>query len=373
MRDVARFPSNGPGFEDYIQELFEDIDGWTSIRTRGSGDDGVDVIVISPDKKAYVIEAKNYEPIQNKIGNQVVRSVHGGITYYQHEDFLINIPIQFAIIFASGHGESVDISELYSEKAQDMARRADVRLWTLNELQIIANAAVEGQQLLEPLGLYSPPEPLTPHWRTVMLETPQTAIPTPQEPDYPKSPDFSLVRFASVGLVGLIIIWIAFSIIQRNQAIAERENAYIESQRLEAIKAEKTRKAEETRKIEKFIYFWDETYKVALAQNNVNALLPYVLGKQKTGLIDRFTKRMTQGCVLTIQERAPFTMWSVVFNPQQSASTAITRNAAYVETCSDGSEKVLRDGEEIKVTYELKNIDGNWRICDSVTSGGEIK
>ena len=129
----------------------------------------------------------------------------------------------------------------------------------------------------------------------------------------------------------------------------------------------------EAQRITNFVSFWNQTYQQALKNNNLEVILPYMVGEQKTGVTALFEARKQRGCILTIQERSPYQIAPITFITLDTAKTAIFRDAAYIENCSDGSQRLLRDGTQVKVTYDLEKINGNWRITESITSGGAIK
>ncbi len=343
VRELKRFPSAGTPFEDYISELFEDLN-WTVYRTPPTADNGIDVIIISPLKKSYLIEAKNYQPISNKIDSKIIRSVYGGAEIYKKDSRLLGSDFQFAIVIASGLGESSIIDDIFTPAAKQTASTLGIKLWTFEQLQILADAATtNNHSILQKIGL----ETALPVVKNLKRKTWNLF-------------DYGVLLFLAFLVIIFINVWFSKNInlpqIYTIETLNLTSNEDIERKR-----------------ITDFILFWNKTYQNALISNNLESILPYMLGLQREGIIKKFMDRTQKGCVLSIQERAPFVMLSIEFDSAEFAKTAITRNASYIENCVNAESRIVRDGTEVKVTYDLQKINGNWRIYNSITSGGEIK
>jgi HJR/Mrr/RecB family endonuclease len=151
LRGLNRTSMNqGMEFERYIEGLFVNLN-WEVLTTPNSGDYGVDLVVQSLDGKVLVIQAKD----ENKsLGVQAIQEIVTGAIFYEKEPRLQGKQITHKIVIASGHGLTDDLNSLYTANAKELAARTGTILWTPKELQILADAAVFGENLLEPLGFH---------------------------------------------------------------------------------------------------------------------------------------------------------------------------------------------------------------------------
>lgn len=88
--DPNGFPSNGHEFEFWLARSLEKF-GWTAETTKGSGDQGVDVVA-SKDGMTIAIQAKCY---QSKVGNAAVQEVFSGAAHRGISDAAVITTIGF--------------------------------------------------------------------------------------------------------------------------------------------------------------------------------------------------------------------------------------------------------------------------------------
>lgn len=88
--DPNSFPSNGHEFEFWLARSLERF-GWTAETTKGSGDQGVDVVA-RKDGKVIAIQAKCY---QSKVGNAAVQEVFSGAAHRGISDAAVVTTIGF--------------------------------------------------------------------------------------------------------------------------------------------------------------------------------------------------------------------------------------------------------------------------------------
>jgi hypothetical protein len=358
MRDLRGLDrtnvNQGIAFEKYIEELFINI-GWSVYLTPNSGDYGVDLIAESPSGFLVFIQSKDYDSILNA---EPVQEVLSGFHFYIHEADLKGKIVKQRIVIASGHGKEDRLEYLYNGSARELAKRSKVVLWTPKELQILANTAIDGQHLLEQLGMDLKPKIIEPHLIQIPISIEPPLFSTTLTPAKPKENGFPLIAT----VVGLCFLVGAYLLLPSSARAGIKKTLDPEGY-----------KKTEAQRIVNFVSFWNQTYQQALKNNNLEIILPYVVGEQKTGVTALFETRRQRGCILTIQERNPYQSTPITFTTLDTAKTAIFRDAAYVENCSDGSQRLLRNGTQVKVTYDLEKINGNWRITESITSGGVIK
>lgn len=105
-------------YESYCADLLSS-NGWRDVRiTPLTGDQGVDVIAISPAGETWVFQCKKYS--QN-VGNSAVQEVIGGMKYYRAKKGAVVTNISF------------------TKSAKELAAAADVRLLHHSELPVLCS------------------------------------------------------------------------------------------------------------------------------------------------------------------------------------------------------------------------------------------
>jgi hypothetical protein len=361
IREVEQLSATG--FERYIADRFSDI-GWFS--TEQAHRNSFDVEAVSLSGKRYLLEVKYKELNDDPTPLSAVRQILPAK--------LSLAPDAAIVVTSSPKG--------FTKDAQGLARQHGILLWTLTELQVLADAGASGDHnQLESIGLEAPLAPQT-------LATPIAARPPP------KTAMWFEISLGMVALVGLIaVIWFLLpkqagdstqtaQVLPAPQSTSQTNNSNGNSSQTlpnpqAAQPIQPTNPLQSTSEIEaeirSFLNTWDQSYQAALTSNDASSLLAYVNGEQKTGILERFASRQRSGCVLRIDERSPSEQGAITLISANQAKTFMIRNAKYIETCPDKPEKVLRDGQTVKVTYELEKVGDGWQITDSVTTGGEIK
>lgn len=103
----------GHKFEEFCAELLQKLN-YTDVRvTRGSGDQGVDVIAVK-DGIRYAIQCKRYS---SDLGNKPIQEVHSGKFFY-HCDKAV-----------------VMTNRCFTSGAKELAKATGVLLWDRNKLQ----------------------------------------------------------------------------------------------------------------------------------------------------------------------------------------------------------------------------------------------
>lgn len=119
-------------FEHYVANLIQALPGWKASATRASGDQGCDVVAVSPDGARYAIQVKHYS---NNVGNKAVQEIVAAKPMYN---------AQAAIVVTSGPG--------YTRQAIELANANGVVLWTLTDLAQIRRAVEQGKPMTALVG-----------------------------------------------------------------------------------------------------------------------------------------------------------------------------------------------------------------------------
>ncbi|PYE54170.1 restriction endonuclease [Deinococcus yavapaiensis KR-236] len=107
-------------FEAYVAAAFM-ARGWKARATKGSGDQGADVIAQSPQGVRYVVQVKQHK---NAVGNKAVQEVVAAKAMYK---------ASHALVVTSGPG--------YTKAAQALALANNVGLWNLWDLRKLKEGA----------------------------------------------------------------------------------------------------------------------------------------------------------------------------------------------------------------------------------------
>ena len=110
QKDISRL--RGIEFEKYCIELLKESGFYNVFGTKGSGDQGVDIIAHKGGMK-YAIQCKGYE---KDVGNAAIKDAIAGKAYI-HADIAVAM-----------------INTRFTSAAFDLAREADVKLWDKNVL-----------------------------------------------------------------------------------------------------------------------------------------------------------------------------------------------------------------------------------------------
>jgi hypothetical protein len=343
------------GFERYIADRFSDL-GW--VASEQPHRNSFDVEAISPTGKRYLLEVKYKEQNDNPTPLDAVRQILPA---------KLSLAPDLAIVVTSS-------PKGFTRDAQNLAMQHGIRLWTLGEVQVLADAAASGDMSnLDAIGLESPP------------------VQPVQAPRIPVKPRLSIPRLDGVlwvlGIVALgFLVWLflpkSSTPISQVQVMPAPQTSpgsngtspSVTNPTLPPLQATAPLgSAELEDEVRTLLQNWNTTYQTALENNDVSSLLGYVAGTERLSLEDRFAARAKRGCVLRIEERSPSEQGSVTMLSQTRASTFILRNAKYVECCPNQNDKTLRDGTVVKVSYDLEKVGGTWVIVGSDTTGGEIK
>ncbi|WP_293914102.1 restriction endonuclease [Deinococcus sp.] len=101
--------------ELHVAAVLDALPGWRAQATRGSSDQGADVIATSPTQVIVAIQVKHYP--QRNVGNKAVQEIVASKAIYRASE---------AVVFTSGPG--------YTASARELAKANGVRLWTPRDL-----------------------------------------------------------------------------------------------------------------------------------------------------------------------------------------------------------------------------------------------
>lgn len=101
------------------------LPGWKAEATRGSADQGVDVIATAPGGTGVAVQVKHY---RSNVGNKAMQEIVASKAFYR---------CIHAVVITSGPG--------YTRAAYELARANAVRLWTADDLFQLQALAQQGK------------------------------------------------------------------------------------------------------------------------------------------------------------------------------------------------------------------------------------
>lgn len=113
--------------ELHVARVLAALPGWKAYATRGSSDQGADVIATNPNGQKVAVQVKHY---RNNVGNKAVQEIVASKALYGCE---------YAVVFTSGPG--------YTRAARKLAQANRVPLWVPADLFRIQDVAAQGGTL----------------------------------------------------------------------------------------------------------------------------------------------------------------------------------------------------------------------------------
>lgn len=111
--------------ELHVAQVISALPGWRAEATRGSSDQGADVIAVGPGGVRVAVQVKHY---RNNVGNAAVQEIVAAKAFYRCSQ---------AVVVTSGPG--------YTRPAQALAQANRVPLWGPGELFQLQELAARGQ------------------------------------------------------------------------------------------------------------------------------------------------------------------------------------------------------------------------------------
>lgn len=111
--------------ELHVAQVLGALPGWKAEATRGSGDQGADVIATTPTGARVAVQVKHY---RNNVGNKAVQEIVASKALYG---------CTHAVVFTSGPG--------YTKAAHELARANSVPLWSPDDLFRLQDLAAQGR------------------------------------------------------------------------------------------------------------------------------------------------------------------------------------------------------------------------------------
>lgn len=110
--------------ELHVAQVISALPGWRAEATRGSSDQGADVIAVGPGGVRVAVQVKHY---RNNVGNSAVQEIVASKAFYR---------CAHAVVVTSGPG--------YTRPAQALAKANSVPLWGPDELFQLQALAARG-------------------------------------------------------------------------------------------------------------------------------------------------------------------------------------------------------------------------------------
>jgi hypothetical protein len=162
------------GFERYVADRFAALPNWKGNETQQSKDQGIDVLVTNPNGTKYAVQCKR---VAAKLGSPECQKTVGGGWFYD------KISAENCILLSALPGP---VKTAFTLEARNYADSTGLKLWTLEQLQVLANAeAMQDDTPLAALGLEisiqtSIPEPVKPRprwlWPSIIGAVSLTAV-----------------------------------------------------------------------------------------------------------------------------------------------------------------------------------------------------
>jgi Restriction endonuclease len=301
-RNVAREVSQLTdfGFEAYVADRFTAIPGWKGEETQQSKDQGIDVRVTSPNGKKYAVQCKK---VAAKLGSPECQKTVGGGHFY-------GVPPENCILLSALPGPT---DKAFTPEAEKYAKATGLKLWTLEQLQVLANAEVmQDDAPLAALGL------------EIGLQT-----------SIPQSPKIRS-RWLWPAIIGAISL------------------TAVTAFALPTLKA--------NLEIRRLLEQHDALYIQANAVGDISLLEPVTLGQAYSIQAQRIADRNLKGCLVETQIIEP----SKVLEISVKGETAVARmwkHWQFTKHCTGQPDDPMTEEDgAFTMRYTLRLMDGAWFV-----------
>lgn len=318
------------GFEGYVGDRFNRIPGWSAVVTPASKDQGADVIVSSPRGFQYIIQCKL---VSSSIGSPEAQRTGGASLFYQ-------VPITQTILLSGLPNGTRDTA--FTAEARRYADNTGLKLWTLEELQIVADAEAAGSDTkLAPLGLDTTPVLNTPNLSVGPLLT--------QSSNSVQKKKVFKSNWISMLLLPLLLIALNSTGLTRVIWHSAKERLFPPSP--------------ET-KILSLLEHWRFKFQAVSGSNDLTGVEEFLTGMELAGVTKLVNQNHANGCKFKFEELQTPTISNIVVTGQ-TATVRVQENLTVRLACSNG-ETIKRTGRTVS-SYELVNEADLWKISASVT------
>lgn len=327
FREVLKMQDSSPGskdwleFENFTAEIFNSLPGWTTQITSATGDQGIDVVAISPTGRPYAIQCKKWT---NAIGTEEAQRTVGGGAYRG--------ATPADCILLSTHS-SFDVTKAFTSQCREYAQKTGLRLWTLDQLNEVATAAESGDDLaLEKLGFeLRHPEPVlavAPSLEPVFESESLSVLEIPMSKKAIWFAPWLWVAALTAIAVGGFLLTIPIDDVKLTQLVAKYEN----------IRAN------------------------ANATSDPAQLSEVMTGQALQFQTGEINKRKSRNCTLEM-DLFKMERISIAVNGN-TASALYNRNDATAEHCPEKQPKIISEAGNYVARFDFLRVDGRWLISD---------
>jgi hypothetical protein len=312
------------GFEGYVGDRFNRIPDWNAVVTPASKDQGADVIVTSPRGLQYIIQCKL---VTSSIGSPEAQRTDGASIFYQ-------VPITQTILLSGMANGTRDTA--FTAEARRYADTTGLKLWTLEELQIVADAEAAGSDArLAGLGMDS--TPITP----VLSQQPTRNNPPSKR------------AFKSNWITMLLL---PFVLIAMNSLGVTRVIWHQAKDRLFPT-------SPETR-IQSLLEHWRFKFQAVSGANDLTGVEAFLMNGELVGVTKLVNQNHSSGCKFTFEELQTPVIYNIVVTGR-TATAQVQENLTVRLVCPN-LETIKRSGQTVS-SYALLNDANLWKISSSVT------
>lgn len=315
------------GFEGYVADRFSSIPGWRGEATPRSRDQGADVIITSPRGVKYLVQCKL---VSSSLGSPDAQRTGGAASFY-------GVPVENAILLSAVVGGTR--ATAFSAEARRYADTTGLKLWTLSELQVVADAEAAGNDgLLEPLGFDVTPYPVT-------------VTPTP-----PVKRQWSTVPGWVTAIIAGLVLWLGVGVLRASAGLP------IETGSVQAPLGDAP---VDTDAVRAHLEAWGRAFPTVARVNDLVAATGFNAGAELEALRVAFEDRRTRGCWLEVIVD-DFTVETVTVTSANQATATALDTSSVRRVCSSGTDSPARR-RSVRVTYHLVLRADGWRIVDSAS------
>jgi Restriction endonuclease len=314
-REVARHHHHG--FEEYVAERFDHLSGWSAQATPRSRDQGADVLITSPRGERYLVQCKH---VTSNLGSPDAQRTGGAAAFY-------GVPVNHAILLSALPNATRDTA--FTAEARRYADTTGLKLWTLEALQIVADAEALGNDSpLAQLGLDTTPP------------APSSAA--------PRTPGSSHAQTAFWAGVAVLVIWFGIQLVPSAARSTPTPTPAT------------TASSDDPQAV---LQAWMQAFRQVVSNNDDALAAQFNAGSELEQLLEKNADRRQEGCRLEVTGDLP-TVASPEFLNVDAARVSVQEALTIKTVCASRPDSTARPTLRV-VTYDLRRFPEGWRIVSS--------
>jgi Restriction endonuclease len=314
-REVARHHHHG--FEEYVAERFDHLPGWSAQATPRSRDQGADVLITSPRGIRYLVQCKH---VTSSLGSPDAQRTGGAAAFY-------GMSVDHAILLSALPNASRDTA--FTAEARRYADNTGLKLWTLEELQLVADAEALGSDApLAPLGL-------------------DTTLPAPPSAA-PRTLVSSLAQNAFWAGVAVVVIWFGFQLVpgSARSTTTPPLTGTVSSDEPQAV-----------------LQAWMEQFRQVVYTNDDTLAAQFNADTELEEILRKNEDRRQESCRLEVSGPLP-NVGTPEFVKMDAARFTVQEALTIKTVCASRPVAAARTTPRL-VTYDLHRFPEGWRIVTS--------